>query len=911
MASPTENDEVSQPSASKTRTRFAHAPNGRNAKGNSQPRCPAVSNPAAPQVNRRPTERHTRHHTPKPQATKHESTFSIRAAPQVRGPHPHNPAETTQLTEIPWIHRDHVHRPFDDHIWRRVRAGVDGHRDRERHEAEPAEALDQLMRRMRNTAGTLPRKRGRRGPVTAPDTAAVLPGPAPPGRRCLAGRTTCTGRARGYRPGLRRAVARAPVSGPVETAQASGAGPVPDGGGGATASTLSPPRIPTPRAQVRARRRTGGAGPRRPRRGPGSGCMTRRPRQSCGEHPGRRGPLCIAARGGGGEGGTWVRRRERGRVSCGGGGDEAGQRSLTTWEGGRDFVAAPVPAPLPPGAEPRGLEERLAYPSRFVTVRAPTIDALAKSVRTLMILGRHQDVTARPGLIVTGPAAAGKTTTLLQVGRACHLAHAARGRTGISERVPVAYVLVPPAATAKTPAAEFARYLGVPITDRMIQARIVDAVCHVHGEAGVRLVMIDEIRRRGPRTTAGAETADLLKDLTERIGATFVYAGIDVAGTPLFAGVRGAQLAGRACPVECGAFPARVGGAEPFPDLVAAMESALDLRAHRAGTLPRLVSYPPRPHRRADREPGPADPPGRDRRDPRRHRTHHRGLFGRRAARSPRRGTPPAPRPRSGAHTARRRGGSTRPVNANGKARGSGKARAGRGREGDGSGGERLGPGPTWRYPRVPSWGVLGVAPVAFESTASYLGRLAGAYRLGVAQLPAASVSNSTGRDGGRDRDRRRPASRFASTPRREGVRPRSPGSPTTTRHRPLPRPITAPGPGPTRSPHRVDTTGADDRMGTTGTGEEDVAAPGAAGGRIRVLDADEQGVRACPVCVRRRICGVGDVAWTCPPADRMWCPRHRYWVGERGPVAGPPRHGWATGDRPRAPGPPAPDTTP
>ncbi|MET7304799.1 ATP/GTP-binding protein, partial [Embleya sp. NPDC005575] len=128
-------------------------------------------------------------------------------------------------------------------------------------------------------------------------------------------------------------------------------------------------------------------------------------------------------------------------------------------------------------------------------------------------------------------------------------------------------------------------------TDRMTQAQITNAVCHVYGEAGVRPVMIDEIHRRGPRTTAGAETADLLKDLTERIGATFVYTGIDVTATPLFGGVRGAQLAGRASLVECGAFPARVGGAEPFLDLVTAMENALDLRAHRAGTLPRLASY--------------------------------------------------------------------------------------------------------------------------------------------------------------------------------------------------------------------------------------------------------------------------------------------------------------------------------
>ncbi|WP_455431589.1 hypothetical protein [Streptomyces gelaticus] len=77
--------------------------------------------------------------------------------------------------------------------------------------------------------------------------------------------------------------------------------------------------------------------------------------------------------------------------------------------------------PPGPGDPARSDEERLAYRSAFVRVRTPAIDTLTTSVRTLMILGRHQETTARPSLIVTGPAAAGKSTALLHVGRACHL----------------------------------------------------------------------------------------------------------------------------------------------------------------------------------------------------------------------------------------------------------------------------------------------------------------------------------------------------------------------------------------------------------------------------------------------------------------------------------------------------------
>ncbi|MGP3750105.1 hypothetical protein [Streptomyces sp. IBSNAI001] len=77
----------------------------------------------------------------------------------------------------------------------------------------------------------------------------------------------------------------------------------------------------------------------------------------------------------------------------------------------------------------------------------------------------------------------------------------------------------------------------------MPQTQITEAVCHTYIQAGVLLVMIDEIHRLNPRTTGGAHTADLLKDLSERILATFVYAGINVTDTPLFAGTRGPQLA--------------------------------------------------------------------------------------------------------------------------------------------------------------------------------------------------------------------------------------------------------------------------------------------------------------------------------------------------------------------------------
>ncbi|WP_329882534.1 hypothetical protein [Streptomyces sp. BE20] len=49
--------------------------------------------------------------------------------------------------------------------------------------------------------------------------------------------------------------------------------------------------------------------------------------------------------------------------------------------------------------------------------------------------------------------------------------------------------------------------------------------------------------------------------------------------------------AARASLIDTGALPLRHGIREPFRDLAAAMDNALDLTHHRPGTLPRLAGY--------------------------------------------------------------------------------------------------------------------------------------------------------------------------------------------------------------------------------------------------------------------------------------------------------------------------------
>ena len=163
-------------------------------------------------------------------------------------------------------------------------------------------------------------------------------------------------------------------------------------------------------------------------------------------------------------------------------------------------------------------------------------------------------------------------------------------------------------------AAEFARFLGLPVTRRANITDIIEAVCGVCTDTRTSLICVDEIHNLNIATRAGAEASDTLKYFSERIPATFVYAGINVERAGLLSGTRGEQIAGRFTMVRTGPFARTRSGAT----LIAALEGSLRLHRHRPGTLP-AWPLPAPAHPRDDRQPAVADP---QRRDPGRHRRH-------------------------------------------------------------------------------------------------------------------------------------------------------------------------------------------------------------------------------------------------------------------------------------------------
>ena len=202
-----------------------------------------------------------------------------------------------------------------------------------------------------------------------------------------------------------------------------------------------------------------------------------------------------------------------------------------------------------------------------------TVREVIRQGRLLTLLNRRE-ISARRGLIVSGPWTTGKSTALKQLGRTHELM--VRERHPGSDRIPVVYVTTPPKGSPRKLAMEFARFLGLPPIRRSYNTTdIADAVCQILIEARVDLVLVDEIHNLNLGTSAGEDMSDHLKYFTEHLPATFVYAGINVERSGLFTGVRGKQIAGRCVLTTTGPFPYQ----QEWKGLVAALESAL--RLHR------------------------------------------------------------------------------------------------------------------------------------------------------------------------------------------------------------------------------------------------------------------------------------------------------------------------------------------
>jgi hypothetical protein len=246
--------------------------------------------------------------------------------------------------------------------------------------------------------------------------------------------------------------------------------------------------------------------------------------------------------------------------------DDPQLRALTSLTGWRQF-ASEVPAvpqlldtgvwqDLDPGKRAAYDDDRIAHHSRLLVVQTPAVRDVVTTGRRLAHLNRTARY-GRCGLIVSGPARTGKTTAITQLGKTIELFHRRRNPRS-SDDIPVVYITVPPAATPRMIAAEFARFLGLPLTSRANITDIIEAVCGVCTDTKTAAICVDEIHNLNIATRPG-----------------------------LLSGTRGEQIAGRFSMVRTGPFACD----DQWATLNAALETSLRLHRHRPGTLPDLARY--------------------------------------------------------------------------------------------------------------------------------------------------------------------------------------------------------------------------------------------------------------------------------------------------------------------------------
>ena len=266
----------------------------------------------------------------------------------------------------------------------------------------------------------------------------------------------------------------------------------------------------------------------------------------------------------------------------------------TTLEGWRSFVnSEPKSIDLLPDSDLAALtlprreiydEQRISYHSELVIVQTSAVRSIIHQGRLLTMLNQRE-VSARRGLVVSGPWASGKTTAIKQLGKT----HEPRDRLRYPQQnlIPVVYITTPPKGSPRKLASEFANFLGLPQHPRHNVTDIADAVCQVLTAARTDLVIVDEIHNLNLATSAGEDMSDHLKYFAEHMPATFVYAGINVENSGLFTGLRGRQISARSVLTNTGPFPY----GDEWKSLVASLEDALRLHAHEPDTLTRDAKY--------------------------------------------------------------------------------------------------------------------------------------------------------------------------------------------------------------------------------------------------------------------------------------------------------------------------------
>lgn len=260
---------------------------------------------------------------------------------------------------------------------------------------------------------------------------------------------------------------------------------------------------------------------------------------------------------------------------------------LATKEDWERFVRRDVSTKpeLPPRAEydalpqPRRAElnrRRAAHHAAGMMVMTERIEHLHDDLLLLVTMNKGE-ITARRGMIVSGPPSMGKTTAVAYFAKSYQKAREQREPHLVSNPafMPVVYCSVPEVSRSKTVAESVANYVGWRYRSRDSASEITDGVVASMRNCGTGLVIIDEIHFLR-QTRNASEVDNFLKRLANSVPATFIYLGIDVTNL-------GDQTDGRFKVIHYDAYDRD--DSDEWATVVEQLEEGLVLYDHRPGTL--------------------------------------------------------------------------------------------------------------------------------------------------------------------------------------------------------------------------------------------------------------------------------------------------------------------------------------
>jgi hypothetical protein len=274
--------------------------------------------------------------------------------------------------------------------------------------------------------------------------------------------------------------------------------------------------------------------------------------------------------------------------------------SLTAW---REFVDRQAVEPqrlttkritaLSPDEKAAYDQARFGWLGADVVLETHDTAALTRQTRIIMARNSAVTATARRGLAMSGSSGLGKSTAAMLIGKRHEKSMRKKTeRQGDNSYAPVVYCVVPPGTTPKMMMQAFANFLGL-IAPRSANAQeLAERNVGVMRHLGTSLVIVDEVHNLKTNHQAGSEAASALKVFSERLDATFLYAGIDLLQSDLFSGHMGRQIKGRMTvhemrPYGSGTHAQR----QAWEELVLGIESILPLAKQTPGSLADLASY--------------------------------------------------------------------------------------------------------------------------------------------------------------------------------------------------------------------------------------------------------------------------------------------------------------------------------